>query len=71
MILIFFHCEKYCFFQDGLTPLHCSARSGHEMVVDLLLERGAPKSSTTKVGNSIMCWIDYLPCSAAFNSATI
>jgi ankyrin repeat protein len=53
VIVNFFIVNFYFFFQDGLTPLHCSARSGHEMVVDLLLERGAPKSSTTKVGNSI------------------
>lgn len=36
--------------RDGLTPLHCAARSGHESVVDLLLERGAPISSKTKNG---------------------
>lgn len=35
--------------RDGLTPLHCAARSGHEQVVDMLLERGAPISSKTKV----------------------
>lgn len=34
--------------RDGLTPLHCAARSGHEQVVDMLLERGAPISSKTK-----------------------
>lgn len=37
--------------RDGLTPLHCAARSGHEQVVDMLLERGAPISSKTKNGN--------------------
>lgn len=37
--------------RDGLTPLHCAARSGHEQVVDMMLERGAPISSKTKVGN--------------------
>lgn len=35
--------------QDGLTPLHCAARSGHEGVVDLLIQNGAPTSSKTKV----------------------
>ncbi|XP_013400021.1 titin isoform X4 [Lingula anatina] len=36
--------------KDGLTPLHCSARSGHDQVTDLLLERGAPYSAKTKNG---------------------
>ena len=36
--------------QDGLTPLHCAARSGHDLVVDLLLERGSPVSSKTRNG---------------------
>lgn len=35
--------------RDGLTPLHCAARSGHQQVVDMMLERGAPISSKTKV----------------------
>lgn len=35
--------------QDGLTPLHCGARSGHEQVVEMLLSRGAPILSKTKV----------------------
>lgn len=41
-----------CFFfflQDGLTPLHCAARSGHDASVELLLERGAPLLARTKV----------------------
>ena len=38
--------------QDGLTPLHCAARSGHDQVVDLLLERGSPVSAKTKNGLS-------------------
>lgn len=36
-------------FQDGLTPLHCAARSGHDPAVELLLERGAPILARTKV----------------------
>uniref|UniRef100_A0AAY4A8N2 Ankyrin 3 n=1 Tax=Denticeps clupeoides TaxID=299321 RepID=A0AAY4A8N2_9TELE len=39
-------------FRDGLTPLHCGARSGHEQVVEMLLERGAPILSKTKNGLS-------------------
>ena len=35
--------------QDGLTPLHCACRSGHEKVVDLMLEKGASVSTKTKV----------------------
>ena len=35
--------------RDGLTPLHCGARSGHENVVDLMLEKGAFISAKTKV----------------------
>lgn len=50
--------------QDGLTPLHCAARSGHDTSVELLLERGAPLLARTKVchlslktqsNNSISC----------------
>ena len=36
--------------QDGLTPLHCAARSGHDAVVELLLNRGAPMSAKTRNG---------------------
>lgn len=39
----------FLFPQDGLTPLHCGARSGHEQVVEILLDRGAPFLSKTKV----------------------
>lgn len=35
--------------RDGLTPLHCAARSGHERVVEALLDRGAPITSKSKV----------------------
>uniref|UniRef100_A0A1A7YNT6 Ankyrin 3b n=1 Tax=Iconisemion striatum TaxID=60296 RepID=A0A1A7YNT6_9TELE len=38
--------------KDGLTPLHCGARSGHEQVVEMLLNRGAPIMSKTKNGLS-------------------
>lgn len=42
--------------QDGLTPLHCGSRSGHEQVVEILLDRGAPFLSKTKVatGTSLL-----------------
>ena len=36
--------------QDSLTPLHCAARSGHDLVVDALLEKGALATSKTKNG---------------------
>lgn len=39
--------------RDGLTPLHCAARSGHEAVVDMLLEKGAPITSKTKVSATL------------------
>lgn len=35
--------------RDGLTALHCAARSGHDQVIDMLLQRNAPISSKTKV----------------------
>lgn len=35
--------------RDGLTPLHCAARSGHERVAEALLDRGAPITSKSKV----------------------
>lgn len=35
--------------RDGLTPLHCAARSGHEQVITTLLEHSAPISARTKV----------------------
>ena len=36
--------------RDGLTPLHCAARSGHDNVVEMMLQRGAPISAKTKNG---------------------
>lgn len=41
--------------RDGLTPLHCAARSGHHEVVDILIEKGAPIGSKTKVRIDRMC----------------
>ena len=35
--------------RDGLTPLHCAARSGYVRVVDFLLERDADHSAKTRV----------------------
>ena len=40
--------------RDGLTPLHCAARSGHDQVVDLLLENKAPMRSKTKVQDFLL-----------------
>lgn len=37
-------------FQDGLAPLHCAARSGHDAAVELLLRRGASVTAKTKSG---------------------
>lgn len=35
--------------RDGLTPLHCAARSGHEQVIEILSEKEANILSKTKV----------------------
>uniref|UniRef100_A0A672RYT1 Ankyrin 3 n=1 Tax=Sinocyclocheilus grahami TaxID=75366 RepID=A0A672RYT1_SINGR len=50
--LIFHHRTFYLC--DGLTPLHCGARSGHEQVVEMLLDRGAPILSKTKRGETAL-----------------
>jgi ankyrin len=42
------------FFSLLLAPLHCAARSGHDQVVDLLLESGAPFGAKTKNGLSAL-----------------
>jgi len=34
--------------QDGLTALHCAARSGHDNVARLLMQRGAGVMAKTK-----------------------
>lgn len=54
-----------CIPQDGLTPLHCGARSGHEQVVEMLLDRGAPILSKTKVTGTVFCWDN--PCTFFLN----
>lgn len=43
--------------RDGLTPLHCAARSGHAEVVDTLLQRHAPITAKTKVNIKIFSFI--------------
>lgn len=48
-LLIETHPYLLLLLQDGLTPLHCAARSGHDSSVELLLERGAPLLARTKV----------------------
>ncbi len=42
-------CTCVIVLQDGLTPLHCAARSGHDPAVEILLEREAPILARTKV----------------------
>lgn len=39
--------------RDGLTPLHCAARSGHEQVCDILADKGASLNSKTKVNKKM------------------
>lgn len=36
--------------QDGLTPLHCAARSGQDRIISRLLERGAVIAAKSKNG---------------------
>lgn len=43
-----------CRTRDLLTPLHCASRSGHDQVVDLLLEKGAPINAKTKVSSILV-----------------
>jgi hypothetical protein len=56
--------------RDGLTALHCAARSGHEQVVDMMLERGAPISSKTKVRSGVFpgffCHFAYITKETVF-----
>lgn len=35
--------------RDGLTPLHCAARSGHDHVIERLLQTNTPRTLKTKV----------------------
>ena len=37
------------FFQDGLTPLHCASRDGHDTVVEYLVNKKASIIARTKV----------------------
>jgi len=46
----FIECIVVVAVQDSLTPLHCAARSGHDQVVDMLLEKGALVTAKTKNG---------------------
>lgn len=38
-----------CRTRDGLTPLHCAARSGHAELASLLMGAGANPSAKTRV----------------------
>ena len=40
----------YLEFQDGWTPLHCSAQAGHLSVVKLLVESGSSTTAETSNG---------------------
>jgi len=48
--------------RDGLTALHCAARSGHDQVIDMLLQRNAPISSKTKVGvdHTLISYFEFI-----------
>lgn len=46
LILFFF---AFIFFQDGLTPLHCASRDGHDTVVEYLVNKKASIIARTKV----------------------
>ena len=45
--IVFFFCLY--FFQDGLTPLHCASRDGHDTVVEYLVNKKASIIARTKV----------------------
>ena len=47
MFSVDFHIKT---FQDGWTPLHCSAQAGHLQVVKLLVESGASTNTETSNG---------------------
>jgi ankyrin repeat protein len=44
--------------RDGLTPLHCAARSGHQKAVEMLLHYGAKADVKTKVFEGI--WMIFI-----------
>lgn len=48
--------------RDGLTPLHCAARSGHDHVIERLLQSNAPRTLKTKVHFAYSSTIFLLHC---------
>ncbi len=50
---------NFLFLKDGLTPLHCSARDGHENCVELLIVHNASLTAKTTVSFRIYLAFPY------------
>ena len=56
--IVFFFCLY--FFQDGLTPLHCASRDGHDTVVEYLVNKKASIIARTKVCRIFMSLVLFI-----------